>query len=170
MRVESGHGGDIVTQGERDRVVAGEVIVNVGVPRAWDAWTTEDGVRSFFAPACNIEPRVGGPYEILFDPDAEPGSRGAEGMTVMAVQPMKMLAFSWNAPPHLSEVRDQLTHVVVRFEEVDEERTRVTLRHDGWGDGGQWDDAFAYFERAWFDAVLPRFARAMDGHPHVWEE
>lgn len=153
----------------RDRAVVGEVTVNAGLDRAWSAWTTGEGARSFFAPECDIEPRVGGRYEILFAPDAEPGSRGAEGMTVMAVQPMKMLAFTWNAPPHLSEVRDQLTHVVVRFEEAGDGRTKVTLRHDGWGEGGQWNEAFDYFVRAWLDVVLPRFARAMDGRAHTWD-
>lgn len=154
----------------RDAVIVGEVVVNADIDRAWAAWTTEEGITSFFAPGCNVEARVGGPYEILFDPDAAPGSRGAEGMKIMAIQPGRMLAFTWNAPPHLDEVRDQLTHVVLRFEEVDAGHTRVALRHDGWGEGGQWEKAFAYFERAWLEIVLPRFARAMDGEPPPWVE
>jgi uncharacterized protein YndB with AHSA1/START domain len=137
-------------------VIREEVVVDAPVDQVWQAWTTEAGVRSFFAPACEVELRVDGSYEILFNPDAPVGERGAEGMRILAFQPEKMLAFTWNAPPHLPQVRGQLTHVLIRFEPLTEGRTRVTLTHSGWGEGGQWDQAFAYFERAWGGVVLPR--------------
>ena len=139
-----------------DRVIEGEVMVEAPVGEVWDAWTTEQGVISFFAPAGNVELWVNGRYEILFNPDAEPGQRGAEGTRVLALQVNKMLAFTWNAPPHLEEVREQLTHVVIRLEEAAAGKTRVRLTHSGWGDGGEWDQAFDYFVRAWKDVVLPR--------------
>ncbi|MGD2178789.1 MAG: SRPBCC domain-containing protein [Anaerolineae bacterium] len=139
-----------------ERVIREEVVVDATVDEVWEAWTTEGGIRSFFAPACNVELRVDGPYEILFNPDAPPGERGAEGMRVLAFQPRTMLAFTWNAPPHLSEVRGQLTHVLVRLRRGEDGRTQVRLTHGGWGEGDQWDEAFAYFERAWGDIVLPR--------------
>jgi uncharacterized protein YndB with AHSA1/START domain len=127
-----------------NRVVQSEVIVPANVDTVWEAWTTEEGARTFFAPECDIELEPGGHYEMLFDLDAEPGSRGGEGMKVMAVQPKCMLAFTWNAPPHLPTVRGQKTYVV-HFQRVDEEHTRVTLVHDGWGEGEEWDAAYQYF-------------------------
>ena len=81
------------------RAIVGEVIVSAPVEEVWQAWATAEGAETFFAPRCHIEPRPGGAYEILFEPDAEPGSRGAEGMMVMALQPPWMLAFTWNQPP-----------------------------------------------------------------------
>lgn len=139
-----------------DRVIEGEVIVEASVGEVWDAWTTEHGVTSFFAPAANVELWVNGRYEILFNPDAEPGQRGAEETRVLAFQVNKMLAFTWNAPPHLASVREQLTHVLIRLEEVAPGKTRVRLTHSGWGEGGEWDQAFDYFVRAWKELVLPR--------------
>ncbi len=138
------------------RVIEGEVIVEASVGEVWDAWTTEQGVTSFFAPAANGERWVNGRYEILFNPDAEPGQRGAEGTRMLAFQVNKMLAFTWNAPPHLAAVREHLTHVLIRLEEVAEGRTKVRLTHSGWGEGGEWDQAFDYFVRAWKELVLPR--------------
>ena len=67
-----------------------------------------------------------------------------------------MLSITWNAPPHLSEVRKQWTHVTVRLEGTREGQTKVTLMHDGWGEGKEWDEAFAYFTRAWVGVVLSR--------------
>jgi uncharacterized protein YndB with AHSA1/START domain len=144
-------------QGQRpEPVIREEILVDATVDEVWEAWTTEAGIRSFFAPACNVELRVDGAYEILFNPDAPAGERGAEGMRILAFQPKTMLAFTWNAPPHLSQVRGQLTHVLVRLRRGPEGRTRVALTHSGWGEGGQWDEALAYFERAWGHIVLPR--------------
>ena len=73
-----------------ERAIREEVIVAASVDEVWEAWTTEEGIQSFFAPACNVELRVDGPYEILFNPDAPVGERGAEGMRVMA--------FSYRSP------------------------------------------------------------------------
>ena len=39
--------------------------------------------------------------------------------------------------------------MVVRFAAVDDKSTKVTLHQTGWGDGGEWDQAYADFERAW---------------------
>jgi len=152
-----------------DRVIRGEVIVEASVDSVWEAWTTEEGIKTFFAPACNVDLRVDGLYEILFFPDADPGRRGAEGMRIMAFQPKKMLAFTWNAPSYLPNVRKQLTHVVIRFTELPEGRTKVTVTHDGWGEGEEWDKAFAYFTRAWKDVVLPRFKYRFSVGPVDWD-
>jgi uncharacterized protein YndB with AHSA1/START domain len=153
----------------QDRVIRGEIIVQAGVDAIWAAWTTEEGIKSFFAPACNVDLRVNGLYEILFDPDAEAGWRGAEGTRIMAFQPKKMLAFTWNAPPNLTHVRHQLTHVVLRFAELSGGRTQVSMTHDGWGEGGEWDEAFAYFVRAWKDIVLPRLQYRFSVGPVDWD-
>ncbi|MCK7498823.1 MAG: SRPBCC domain-containing protein [Comamonadaceae bacterium] len=88
--------------------------------QAWEAWTTREGIVSFFAPDAQIEPRVGGAFHIHMDPGGAPGMKGADDMRYMALQPKKMLSFDWNAPPHLAEARAQRTFVVVRFAAVDD--------------------------------------------------
>ena len=74
---------------------------------------------------------------------------------MLAIQPMKMLSFTWNAPPSLPKVRGQYTHVIIRLVE-ESDGTHVILTHDGWGSGGEWDKAFDYFKGAWLKVVLPR--------------
>jgi uncharacterized protein YndB with AHSA1/START domain len=152
-----------------DRVIRGEIVVQATVDAVWDAWTTEEGIKTFFAPACNVDLRVDGWYEIFFDPDAPPGQKGGEGMRILAFQPKKMLSFTWNAPPDLSNVRKQRTHVVIRFQQLARGRTRLSLTHDGWGEGEEWDRAFTYFSRAWNEIVLPRLKRRFAAGPIDWE-
>jgi len=152
----------------QERHIEGQVIVNASVEDVWKAWTTCEGIKTFFAPGCNIELRSGGPYEIFFAPNAESGMRGGDGMIVLAFQENKMLSFTWNAPPSLPEARKQVTHVTIRFEKVDETKTKVTLHHDGWGEAGEWDKAFDYFTHAWNKVVLPRLKYRFEKGPIDW--
>lgn len=150
-----------------ERAIEKQVVVPAPLSQTWEAWTTREGIRSFFAPEAVIEPRVGGLFEIQFDPGAAPGLRGADGMRFMALQPMQMLSFEWNAPPSLPEARLQRTFVVLRFEAVDASQTRVSLTHTGWGSGGQWDAAYNYFDRAWGN-VLGNLKKRFETGPVDW--
>ncbi len=151
-----------------DRAIWAEVEIQAPIEEVWSAWTTEDGIRTFFAPEGRIELRPGGAYEMYFNLDAPAGQRGGEGMHIMALQPLKMLSFTWNAPPELPAMRDQITHVTVRLKELGKGETLVTLIHDGWGEGEEWDAAFDYFVRAWGDIVLPRLQYRFDIGPVNW--
>ncbi len=150
-----------------DRAIDKSVEIAATLDQAWDAWTTRAGITSFFAPDAVIDARVGGAFSIHIDPGAPAGSRGADDMRFMALQPKKMISFDWNAPPHLPEARAQRTFVVVRFEPLGERSTRVSLHHTGWGDGGEWDKAYAYFDRAW-GGVLANLKKRFDQGPQDW--
>jgi uncharacterized protein YndB with AHSA1/START domain len=152
-----------------ERAIDKQVDVSAPVDAVWAAWTTREGITSFFAPDARIEAKVGGTFQIYFDPGAPAGAKGADDMRFLALQPKRMLSFDWNAPPHLPEARQQRTFVVVRLTPIDDKSTRVTLHHTGWGDGGEWDKAYAYFDRAWgfvLGSLEKRFAQGpMDWKP-----
>jgi uncharacterized protein YndB with AHSA1/START domain len=152
-----------------EKAIQGEVLVRARLEEVWNAWTTEAGAKTFFSPACNIDLRPDGPYEIYFNLDAPPGERGGEGLRVLAVQPMQMFSFTWNAPPSLPEVRGHKTHVILRFFAEGDDKTHLTLYHDGWGTGGEWDEAFEYFNQAWTEVVLPRLKYRFEKGPVDWE-
>lgn len=150
-----------------ERALDKEVLVPASVDEVWAAWTTREGIVSFFAPDAKVEARVGGPFQIYIDPGAPPGFKGADDMRFLAVQPKKMISFDWNAPPSLPEARQQRTFVIVRLHPVSEKQTRVTLHHTGWGDGGEWDKTYAYFDRAWGN-VLGNLKKRFETGPYDW--
>jgi uncharacterized protein YndB with AHSA1/START domain len=152
-----------------ERSINKEIVIDATVAQAWHAWTTREGIVSFFAPDANVDARVGGAFHIYFDPLAKPGAKGADEMRYMALQPMRMLSFDWNAPPSLPEVRNQHTFVVVRFEPVGDKQARLTLTHIGWGEGGEWDKAYAYFDRAWGN-VLGNLKKRFESGPVDWTD
>lgn len=95
------------------KVIKKEATVKAPLRAVWKAWTTDEGVRTFFAPDSNVELKIGGLYEIFFLPDAAEGDKGSDGMRVLSFLPEKMLSFEWNNPPSLPEVRGEKTWVVV---------------------------------------------------------
>lgn len=155
--------------GAAERAIEKDVIVAAPIQAVWQSWTTKAGIESFFAPEAEIEPRVGGAFHIHINPFGEPGMKGADDMRFMALQAPTMLSFDWNAPPSLPEIRKQRTFVVVRLADVDGKSTRVSLHHTGWGDGSEWDKAYAYFDRAWGN-VLANLKKRHDSGPVDWTE
>jgi uncharacterized protein YndB with AHSA1/START domain len=150
-----------------ERAIDKSVEIAATLDQAWQSWTTREGITSFFAPDAKVEARVGGPFQIYFDPGAPAGSKGADDMRFLGLQPQRMLSFDWNAPPSFPEARAQRTVVIVRFEPVNAATTRVSLHHVGWGDGGEWDRAYAYFDRAWSN-VLGNLKKRWDSGPVDW--
>lgn len=141
-----------------ERFIVKSATVAGAMDDVWKAWTTVEGVTSFFAPQARVDARPGGAYEIVFEPAAPPGERGSEGCKILGLDAPRLLAFDWNAPTHLPAVRRQRTIVNVQLDPSPGGGTDVRLTALGWGNGAEWEQAHAYFERAW-DKVLEWLAR-----------
>ena len=142
--------------------------VGASLDDTWTAWTTAEGVRSFFSRGSVVDPRVDGEYSILFFPDNPPGSRGAEGMRIIAFEPQHRVMFTWNQPPQLARIRQQRAVVEIRLRDGGDCGTEVQLRHFGWGRGTDWASARAYFAGAWV-TVLDRLEWRFDHGPVDWD-
>jgi uncharacterized protein YndB with AHSA1/START domain len=152
-----------------ERAIDKEVVVAAPIEAVWQAWTTKAGIESFFAPEAQIDARVGGAFHIHINPLGAPGEKGADDMRFLALQAPTMLSFDWNAPPSLPEVRKQRTFVIVRLASVNGKTTKVSLHHTGWGEGGEWEKAFIYFDRAWAN-VLGNLKTRFETGPKDWSE
>lgn len=151
-----------------ERAINEKITVKAHVDDVWKAWTTTEGVKSFFAPDAKVELRVDGPFEIYINPFAEPGMKGADDMRIIGFQDKKMLTFTWNAPPSLPEARKQRSVVIVRLISRGDALTDVTLHHVGWGEGGEWDKAHDYFAKSWPN-VLKNLQKRFDSGPVDWK-
>jgi len=149
------------------RLIRKSVAVNASRQEVWKAWTTEEGVKGFFAPDANVELAIGGAYEMLFDPEAPVGSQGGEGLRILSYLPEEMLSFEWNAPPEFPTVRAQKTWVVVQLGDTPAQ-TKVQLTHLGWEEGAEWNRVFDYFQQAW-NIVLRRLQKRFTDGPIDWE-
>ena len=132
-----------------------EVTVDSPADEVFADWTSEETLERFFAHSATVDARPGGDYVLCFAPDAPAGSCGNDTGRIMALQPGRMLSFTWAMPPYMPEIRPHLTSVQLRFEPAGE-RTRVRLYHTGFGDGAAWAEGERYFERTW-PAVLQAY-------------
>ena len=153
--------------GAQERAINEKITVKANVDDVWKAWTTSDGIKSFFAPDAKVELKVEGPFQVYINPFAEPGMKGADDMKIIGFQEKKMLTFTWNAPPSLPEARKQRSVVIVRLIPRGDALTDVTLYHIGWGEGGEWDKAYDYFAKAWPN-VLKNLQKRFDSGPVDW--
>jgi uncharacterized protein YndB with AHSA1/START domain len=151
------------------RVLRKEVTVTASIDEVWQAWTTESGVVTFFAPEAKIDPCVGGPYEMYFAADAPPGSRGSEGCIIQELRPEERLVFSWNFPPTIPELRNAgaRTRVTLTLQAAGKKMTALTLTQTGWQSGTAWDRGYEYFDRAW-TVVLGRLKDRFEDGPIDW--
>jgi len=143
------------------RMLTKEVTVRATLDDVWHAWTTNEGIQSFFAKNCNVDLRIGGPFEMYFSMDAPEGLRGSEGCRILSYLPKRMLSFEWNAPPMFNDLRKVHTQVVLEFDEVSDRETRVRLTQHCWGKGEEWNKVHDYFDRAWssvLDSLKERFS------------
>lgn len=150
------------------RAICKSVEVPASAEEVWQAWTTVPGVRGFFAPEARIECREGGAYELYFMPEAPAGSRGSDGCTILELEAPRRLVFSWNFPPMIPTIRDEHTTVAIEIEPGDE-GCRVAMTQSGWGEGDDWDEGFAYFDRAW-ELVLRRLRHRFVEGPVDWND
>ncbi len=125
--------------------------------RVWNAWTTSAGLASWLCLRAEVEPVVGGRYELFWNPDAtRPESDSTLGCRVLSVDRPRLLRFTWRGADEVADVMNvpgaPVTEVEVRLLPTPD-GTRLEISHAGWGDGPGWERARAWFDRAWSGAL-----------------
>ena len=120
------------------------------VEAVWHAWTDSETITKWFSPEAYIEPRLGGAYELYFDPD-DHDHMSTKGCKITKIQPTTHLSFQWRGPDqylHVMNDPEPATHVHIEFQEEGVETT-ITVIHEGWGTGQAWDEAREWHKKAW---------------------
>lgn len=140
-------------------------------------WISEEEARTFLAHEVRIEPRVGGRYETLFDPVEDPAGAlaGTYGSKIVALDPPRRLVFQWHAltPRKAAEElggvrrRQQSLLVEVGFEHASLEpaTTRIRVRHEGFGEGPDWDAQYRYYRDHGWPWIFRRLAERFGKEP-----
>ncbi len=128
--------------------------LNCDVGKAFEMFTVNDNLQSWLTNIADVEPRVGGKYELFWDP-GDKENNSTVGCKVTIFEENKLIAFEWKGPPQFKDLMNTivpLTHVVAFFipnVTGASPCTEVHLIHAGWGDSSEWQKAKAYFDTAW---------------------
>ena len=132
-----------------ERVLRHEKVVHAPVSEVWKAFTTSEGVRHWMAPVAEVDFRVGGAIRTNYKADAKPGDPGTIVHRILSYEPERMLSTQFTAPAGATGPAKTAQAVwwVARMEPLPDGSTRVTYTGVGWGEGPEWDAAYAFFER-----------------------
>lgn len=121
-------------------------------------FTKNASIQTWLAQIADVEPCVGGKYELFWDADNRE-INSTIGCKITAIEPDTLLCFEWKGPvqfAHFMNIADPLTHVVVSFSAIcdDENATEIHLVHTGWKSDENWEEARAWFEKVWRNALF----------------
>ena len=145
---------------ERIEDIRVEVWVQAPIGEVWDSWTRSDRI-TWFSLEANIEARLGGAYELFWDPTNH-DSMSTKGRRITAYEPKELLAFTWKGPDqfaHFMNTKPPKTEVMVSFEDRGD-RTKLVIEHTGWGEGEEWVEARTWHVNAWkgvLDSLVSRY-------------
>jgi uncharacterized protein YndB with AHSA1/START domain len=157
------------------RVITLEKTLEMPPNEVYRLWTTREGIRTFFAPEIHLDPKVGGRYEIVFDPikDPEGAKIGSHGARILRLVPDREVAFDFTFPPFGPELNTKPypTWVEIHLAPVEGApgKTHLRLVHRGWPESETWNRAFEMFRDSNWPLVLSRLeAYTRDRKPHEW--
>ena len=131
--------------------------LNCVVGQAFNFFTVNEKLESWLPEKAEVEPKVGGKYELFWDPQNRE-INSTIGCKITSIEKDKFLSFEWKGPERFQSFMnfcDPLTHVVVIFAPKcdDPKKSTLFLFHSGWRDDPDWQKARDYFEKAWSGAL-----------------
>lgn len=131
--------------------------------QVWPWFSTEPGLRCWVAPQVRLDLRTGGSLQTHYDAAAQLGDPGTTFLDVLNVVPAEVLTlkikFTDAFAPRL-RADDGRLQEVIQLQRLPGGGTRVVSTMLGWGNGAEWDQAMAFFERGntWSYQQLARCA------------
>jgi hypothetical protein len=153
----------------RDRIIHMAARLFCDAHRAFEMFTVNDLLQSWLAPQAEVEARVGGKYELFWEPE-DRENNSTLGCRITALEADRFLSFEWRGPKQFKRFMndaDPLTHVVVFFAPGDDSTTGSTdvhLIHSGWRSTAEWEEARQWFEVAWRTAFAELTDRINSDH------
>lgn len=148
------------------RIITQNARLHCAPERAFALFTQNAQLQTWLTRSANVEPVVGGSYELFWDLD-DPERNSTLGCKITAIEQNALLAFEWKGPPmfRFMNETDPLTHVAVFFAPCNEVLTPCTdvyLLHSGWGSSAEWEEARVYVARAW-DSTFAELETLING-------
>ncbi|MBD8497000.1 SRPBCC family protein [Paenibacillus arenosi] len=110
-----------------------QLVIQREQEQIWQAWLEADHLVKWFSPEAEIEAKVGGKFELYFNPSNK-NKMSTKGCKIAQLEPFESFTFQWKGPDPFAEVMNQeerLTEVKVTLQPV-ANGTNVIVVHTGW--------------------------------------
>lgn len=155
-----------------EKILQHEIVVNGTLQDVWDAFTTEEGVRSWMVPVALVERRHLGRFHTNYHVDRKLGDSGTIYNTVLSYVPLRMFSMKIKLNESFSKAvrsSDSTLFAVLQFEDVGNSRVRVIESMLGWGNGPEWDKVYELFNRG-NAYTLQQLYKRFESGPVVWRK
>ena len=154
-----------------DRVLVQEALLEASMDVVWRAYTTTEGYTAWAAPVAEIDLKIGGQMRTHYTPTAKIGADGTNTLTILNYVPQRVLTLraepapTW--PAYLRKDAERLSNVIL-FENLGENRTRVSSFGIGYRDTPEYEAVLGFFGKANV-ALLGHLKRYVeDGKRRTW--
>lgn len=130
------------------RASVAERVVDAPPAEVWRLYTTREGAECWMVARASIELALGGVMRTSYDPASTLDDASTIRTHILAYEPGRMLATRFEVSEQAKSLElAETTWVVLTLEPVEGDRTRVRCAHLGFGEGGEWERVFAFFDR-----------------------
>jgi uncharacterized protein YndB with AHSA1/START domain len=128
-----------------------QVTVPLPVPMIYTALTAPEQLAGWLCHSARVSAQVGGDFALSF---REPVAFESPGKVRQLTANLD-IGFTWLAPPPFARLMNQgaaPTNVYLRLQESPE-GVDITLEHEGWGSGEEWEEARSWHFHFWEDRL-----------------
>ncbi|WP_425391590.1 SRPBCC family protein [Ekhidna sp.] len=137
-----------------DKIIHQSVILNCSNDLAFQLFTKNEYLEKWLTVKADIEPRLGGKYELYWVPD-DIENDNTRGCKILALESPHYISFEWKGPKQYKKFMNNAkpkTHVIAIFSNINS-GTKVGIIHTGWRESQEWDEARDFFINAWNDVL-----------------
>jgi uncharacterized protein YndB with AHSA1/START domain len=128
-----------------------EMVLPVQRDKVWWAWTTEEGLAAWLCQRAEVQPFVGGQFELFLDEDGHHQREPELRCQVLSIDHPRLLQLSWHGPGD-AEAEVGPTEVKVElFPALD--GTRLAITHACSDQLAGCEDSRQLIERMWIDSL-----------------
>lgn len=129
-----------------------QVVIANPAEQVFQAWLNPNLLERWLVHKANVEPAVGGAYELFWD-EKNLELNSTRGCRITDIVRNRELSFSWRGPQPYSELMGDRTQVFIRLEPRGDEGTLLRFVHTGWGAGPEWERARQWQAQLWREAI-----------------
>ena len=131
-----------------ERVLETQVVIAAPVGDLWKALTDGEAYRKWAGGPAAVDLRIGGSFEASYDAKGHIGDPGNLRHRIIAYVPERLIVFqNVQAPGLPDEALYRGMTIVVRYEPLGPQSTRVVVDHIGFGQGAGYDRLYAFFQK-----------------------
>lgn len=145
------------------RVIYKQLTVGRSLEETWSLWTEASHMIKWLAPKVEVEPLLGGRYELFFVP-GNLSYKNTAGCQILKFDPLKELSITWKAPNKFSSLMNEpyfKTSITVRLKRMSDTETCIKVFHDGFLEDASWDAAYDWHDLAW-SGLLNQLVNTLD--------